>query len=545
MQKKWNMTIFLGLLAKEGERMLDSEIVRQYFPFLQDRADIRLSNLKNNRISLDNAASAQLPLPTLVHLIKAVTTYANVHRGDYSTSHHTSKEFERAYNITANLVNAQSWREIILGRNTTEMINLVMRSVLEEIRDGDNIVVTRLEHNSNYVTWYGLQQILAKRKYARDIDIRIVNFNRETGELNSSEFESLVDDGTKLVAATGASNFMGTKPDIRRIGEIAHGSGYQQPGGKTGSYYLVDGAQLVPSNPVDVQAIGCDFLAWSFHKMAIPLGVGGLYTRSEIIESFPPFLYGGDMIEEVAEGDVTFKERPWRYTAGTPNILGTIATGYGLTFLINLGLGNLFLEEMFGKEERKELIGRNIETAMLMNTQRGDFEFGYDVPEQYNSEWEWYLERHPDVEMLMKDNDMRLKKTRALVNSAMGNIQAHEEGLTKHAIDSLSRIPNVSIYGTKDAKRRVGLVSFNINGKDPVETARGLDRYGIEVRSGTHCACLAHRYLNIMGSVRMSFYVYNTLDEVNHIVKAINQMSDHVEEGSTHHVVKIPERMGL
>ncbi|UCE38803.1 MAG: aminotransferase class V-fold PLP-dependent enzyme [Thermoplasmata archaeon] len=506
--------------------MLDSKVIRQLFPFLQESIDIKACCPNNNkRIVVDNTASTQLPLPLLHNVINSVFSYANIHRGEYSASLHTSYEFERAYNIAANLINARSWREIIFGRNTTEMINLVMRALQDDFRDGDNIVVTRLEHNSNYVPWYGLQQGLAKRQHPINIDIRVVNFERESAELDMKELESKVDDRTKMVAATGGSNFMGVRPDIKRIGEIAHESGYQQPGGEMGSFFLVDGAQLVPANPVDVQEIRCDFLAWSFHKMAIPLGVGGLFTKSEIIETLPPFLYGGDMIEEVAEGDVTFKERPWRYTAGTPNILGTIATGCGICFLVNLGLGNLFLEDKVAEEEKIELTGRKIETEILLNTPRGDFEIDYKVPEEYIKEWGQYLERHPEVESELKDRKMRLIKVREVVNTAMTNIKLHEEELTQRAIDGLSKIPNVSIYGPKDAKKRVGLVAFNIEGLEPDAVALKLDKYGVEVRSGTHCACLAHRHIGIEGSVRMSFYVYNTLEEVDEVVRAVSEVS--------------------
>ncbi|UCG69787.1 MAG: aminotransferase class V-fold PLP-dependent enzyme [Thermoplasmata archaeon] len=505
--------------------MLDAEIVRQYFPFLQNKVEISTRNPNQKRTAVDNTASTQLPLPVLEDMVHALFNYANVHRGEYDASQQTSMEFERAYNIAANLVNATSWREIIFGRNTTEMINLVMRVLQDDFRDGDNIVVTRLEHNSNYVPWYGLQQGLAKRQHPVNIDIRVVNFEKESAELDMKELESKVDASTKMVAATGGSNFMGVRPDIKRIGEIAHESGYQQPGGFKGSFFLVDGAQLVPANPVDVQEIGCDFLAWSFHKMAIPLGVGGLYTKTGIIETLPPFLYGGDMIEEVAEGHVTFMERPWRYTAGTPNILGTIATGYGICFLINLGLGNLFLENKVTEDERIELIGRKIETEMLLNTPRGDFEIDYSVPEEYSSEWEQFLERHSEVKTALNDQNMRLIGVRHAIETAMRNIQAHEEEITQHAIDGLSKIPNVSIYGPKDARKRVGLVAFNIEGLEPDAVALKLDKYGVEVRSGTHCACLAHRHIGIEGSVRMSFYVYNTLEEVDEVVRAVSEVS--------------------
>jgi selenocysteine lyase/cysteine desulfurase len=506
--------------------------------------DINACNLNHNRIVVDNTASTQLSLPVLQKIVHSIFNYANIHRGEYNASQQTSFEFERAYNIAANLINATSWREIIFGRNTTEMINLVMRIVQDDIRDGDNIVVTRLEHNSNYVPWYGLQQFLARRESPTNIEIRVVNFEPGTGELYMSELESKVDDRSKLIAATGGSNFMGIKPDVKRIGEIAHQSGYQQPGGMKGSYFLVDGAQLVPANPVDVQEIGCDFLAWSFHKMAIPLGVGGLYTKSGIIETLPPFLYGGDMIEEVAEGDVTFKERPWRYTAGTPNILGTIATGYGICFLINLGLGNLFMEDKIGKEERIELIGRKIETEMLMNTPRGDFEIKYEIPEQYSSEWDDYLSMHSEVKSALKDHEMRLIGVRRVVNAAMKNIQKHEEELTQRAINGLSKVPGVTIYGTRVARKRVGLVAFNIGGMEPDEAAVHLDKYGIEVRSGTHCACLAHRHIGIMGSVRMSFYIYNTKREVDKAIWAVYQVSKIAAKQSAIGTVEVLREVG-
>jgi cysteine desulfurase/selenocysteine lyase len=505
--------------------MLNTQVIRQYFPFLRDSIAIHAENPDGMRLAVDNTASTQLSLPVLESLVTSLFKYANVHRGEYNASMKTSWDFERAYNIAANLVNADSWREIILGRNTTEMINLVMRMIQDDVYDGDNIVVTRLEHNSNYVPWYGLQQFLLKRRHPINLEVRVVNFEPETGELYMHEIETTVDERTKLVAVSGGSNFMGVRPNIKKIGEIAHASNYSQPDGSSGSYFLVDGAQLVPCTPVDVKDIDCDFLAWSFHKMAIPLGVGGLYSRASIMETMPPFLYGGDMIEEVAEGDVNYKERPWKYTAGTPNILGTIATGYGITFLMNLGLGNLFLEEGLSKEEKMEFIGRNIEVELLMNTPRGDMEAAYKVPARYDSQWNEYLSRHPEVEMALKDPEMRLDAVRKIVRAAMINIRMHEEELTQHAINGLLMIPGVSVYGPFDSEKRVGLVAFNIEDLKPDIVATKLDHYGVEVRSGTHCACLAHRHIGIEGSVRMSFYVYNTLEEVENAVQAVSQVA--------------------
>jgi selenocysteine lyase/cysteine desulfurase len=239
----------------------------------------------------------------------------------------------------------------------------------------------------------------------------------------------------------------------------------------------------------------------------------------------PPFLYGGDMIEEVAEGDVKYKERPWFYTAGTPNILGTIASGKGICFLIALGLGTLYLDEKVCEEDKIKCVGRMILCEELLNTPRGDIEIDYKVPEELASFWEDYLSNHPNVEVILKDQNKRIAAVRSVVNTAMGNIKQHEEELVQCALDGLTKIPNVSVYGPMKATNRVGLVAFNIDGMESNEVAKNLDGYGVEVRSGTHCACLAHRYIGIEGSVRMSFYVYNDLQDVDRAVLAVGKVA--------------------
>src|SRR3989339_337580 len=440
--------------------MWNQRLIRDSFPFLSERIRLDLPNRnQRERIFLDNTASTQMPLQVIEQIARSLFTYANIHRGEYDSSQISTEDFERAYNITANLVNARSWREIIFGRNTTEMINLVMRTTADDYRNGDNVVATRLEHNSNYVPWFGMQQMLQKKGV--NVEIRLVDFDKRTGEIDMSQLERLVDDRTKIVTATGASNFMGVRPDLRRIGTIAHESGYAQPHGIKGSYFLVDAAQLVPGTPVDVQDIDCDFLAWSFHKMSLPLGVGGLYARKEIISGFDPFLFGGDMIKNVKEGEVEYKELPWIYTAGTPNILGTIATGYGITFMINVGLGNL-VDTNAGDAERTETLAKQIETQIIMNTPRGDFETRFTVPEEHAAVWKKYLQANPGKLDILKDADKRLAAAQRTVRTAMGNIQSYEETLTQYTIDRLAQAPGVTMYGPQDAHRRAGLIAFNI-----------------------------------------------------------------------------------
>ncbi len=501
--------------------MLNTDLLRSLFPYSSEGINIELKNPFQGRTFLDNTASTQLPLPVLEHIAKSLFTYANIHRGEYDASQISTENFERAYNIAANLVNARSWQEIIFGRNTTEMINLVMRTMEPEFKDGDNIVTTRLEHNSNYVPWYGLQQILKRR--GKNLGIRLVDFDKETGEIDMIQLESLVDSKTKLVTVTGASNFMGIKPDLRMIGNIAHSSGYRQLNGTQGSYFLVDGAQLVPGTHVDVQAIGCDFLAWSFHKMGLPLGVGGLYAKKEIIEGFEPFLYGGDMIEDVKEGHVEYKKLPWIYTAGTPNILGTIATGYGITFMINLGLGHL-VSATASQRVKEENTAMQIKTEILLNTPRGEMETPYHVPQELGGIWKAYLSRNPEVLQVLKDPRKRFEASQAEVKTAMREIELHEQELTQYAIDSLSGIEETILYGPRDARKRTGLIAFNIEDMDPQSVAFELNKRGIEARNGNHCASLGHQHVGIEGTVRLSFYVYNDHDDVDNDVEAVGEI---------------------
>jgi hypothetical protein len=190
-----------------------------------------------------------------------------------------------------------------------------------------------------------------------------------------------------------------------------------------------------------------------------------------------------------------------------------------------LGNGNLFLKGKTCEEDKIDCVGRSVECEILMNTPRGDIDIGYKVPDELEPMWENYLSNYPEAEIALRDDRMRRAGVRRIVNTAMNNIKKHEEEITQRALDGLSKIPLVSIYGPMDATKRVGLVAFNIEGMNFDEASRNLDGYGVEVRSGTHCACLAHRHIGIEGSVRMSFYVYNDLSDVDNAVWAVGKVA--------------------
>jgi len=248
-------------------------------------------------------------------------------------------------------------------------------------------------------------------------------------------------------------------------------SGYVQPDGERRSYLLVDGAQLVPGSFVDVHALGADFLAFSFHKLLAPFGVGVLYARRHLLESSLPFLYGGDMIAEgrVLPDLVEYNALPWKYAAGTPNILGAIVSAQALRLLLDLAL-----------------------------TPRRPAYFGTAKPIE-----------------------------RTAVHAAMSRISSWNEQLAGRALAGLGRIPGLTIYGPLDPARRTSLVAFNLADRDPVSVAEALNRAGVESRAGCHCATLAHHALKLTppASCRLSFYLYNTTDEVDQAVAAVAAIS--------------------
>jgi cysteine desulfurase/selenocysteine lyase len=434
---------------------VDVQAIRRHFAFPG-----------TGRIVTNNAASTQPPHELLALYRSLGPGYENVHRGQSTASQAMTARFEESFDTIAQFLCAPGRANLALYRNTTEAHNAVMYSLLTEFRDGDNVVTTMMEHNSNYVPWYAMcREILPG--FGRRVEYRLARFDPVTGQLDLDHLASLIDSRTKLVCCTGASNFLGTRNPLPAIRALADASGYPQPSGERRSHLLVDGAQLVPGSFVDVQALDVDYLTFSFHKLLAPFGVGALYAKEHLLELSLPFLYGGDMIAEgrVLPDLVEYNSLPWKYAAGTPNILGTIISAQAVRLLLDLALSPRHLT-YFGT-------GKALE--------------------------------------------------RSAVEAAMDRIARWHRQLTARALDGLAAIDGITIYGPREAARRTSLVAFNLAGRDPVSVAEDLNQAGVESRAGCHCATLAHHALGLTppASCRLSFYVYNTLDEVDQAVAAV------------------------
>ncbi len=434
---------------------LDVEAIRRHFAFAA-----------GDRVPTNNAASTQPPRELLRLLEELVPEYENVHRGQSRASRTTTARFEAAYDTIAAFLHAPSRRSIVACRNATEANNAVMHMLLTELRDGDNVVATLLEHNSNYVPWHGLCREILPRFGVR-VECRLARFDPETGELDLDHLAQLVDARTKLVCCTGASNVLGTRTPLDTVRALARQSGYAQPDGTRGSLLLVDAAQLAPSTRIDVQALDVDFLSLSCHKLLAPFGVGVLYARERLLAAARPFLYGGDMIAQgrVTPDGVEYNELPWKFAAGTPNVLGTILSAQALRLLVDLAL----------HPDRRRYFGEERPLAQA------------DVAE------------------------------------AMARIGAHGRRLTRRALDALGAVDGLRVHGTRDERRRTALVAFNVRDRDPMALAEALDARGIEARAGCHCATLAHHALGLTppASCRLSFYLYNTEDDVDRATAAV------------------------
>ncbi len=403
--------------------MLDMERIRADFPALSRTVH------GHPLVFLDSAASSQKPLPVLEAMERVYREcYANVHRGIYAFSEEATLAYENARDRVASFINAPVREEIIFTRNTTEAINLVAYAWgRANIRPGDRILLTEMEHHSNLVPW----QLLAQEKGARLIYLPIT----DEGLLRMDLLDSLLDERVKLVAVTMMSNVLGTVNPVREIIQKAHAAG---------AVVLVDAAQAVPHMPVDVQDLDCDFLAFSGHKMCGPTGIGVLYGKETLLEAMPPFLGGGDMIRKVEWESATWNQLPWKFEAGTPAFVEGIGLGAAIDYLSGIG---------------------------------------------------------------------------------MEAIAAHERELTAYAIERLSTLPGLSIIGPP-AHQRGGVVAFTFRGIHPHDIAHMLDMEGIAVRAGHHCAQPLHRRMGLSATVRASFYLYNTAEEVDRLVQALERVGN-------------------
>lgn len=396
-----------------GERSIKSD-----FPILSRQVHGR------RLVYLDNAATTQKPKAVLEALKKYYEQYnANVHRGIYLISEEATMAFESVRDVVASFINARSREEVIFTRGATESINLVANSWgRANLKPGDEIVLSVVEHHSNLVPWF-----LVSR--ATGAQIRYIEL--ENGTLSNNW---PISPRTKIVAITGMSNVLGILPPVQRIAKAAH---------DVGAVVLVDGAQSVPHLGADVQALGCDFLAFSGHKMLGPTGVGVLWGRRELLEKMEPFLGGGDMIREVRLDGATWNDLPWKFEAGTPNIADVIALGEAIAYLKKFG---------------------------------------------------------------------------------MGKVREHEKKLTAYALEKLQADDRVAIYGPTDPEQRGGVISMNFGELHPHDVAQVLDRAGVAVRAGHHCCQPLMRKLGVLGTLRASFYIYNTEEDIDVFVAALDEV---------------------
>lgn len=401
--------------------MFDINKIREDFPILGREVYGR------PLVYLDNAATTQKPRC----VVEAITdeyynVNANVHRGVHYLSQQATDLHEAARKKVRLFINARSTNEIIFTRGTTESLNLVVSSFCDGMmQEGDEVIVSVMEHHSNIVPW----QLQAAKK---GISIRVIPMTDE-GELRLDEYEKLFTERTKIVSVTHVSNVLGTVNPVEEMIRIAHEHGVP---------VMVDGAQSTPHFAVDVQAMDCDFFAFSGHKMYGPTGIGVLYGKEEWLDRLPPYQGGGEMIESVSFEKTVFEHLPFKFEAGTPDYVATTGLAKAIDYMAAVG---------------------------------------------------------------------------------MDNIQRHERELTEYAMQRLSEVEGIRIFGR--APRKDAVVSFLVGDIHHLDMGTLLDRLGIAVRTGHHCAQPLMIRLGIQGTVRASFAMYNTCEEIDALASGIERVS--------------------
>ena len=401
--------------------MYDINKVREDFPILSRKVYDR------PLVYLDNAATTQKPLCVLDAMREEyLNVNANVHRGVHYLSQQATDLHEAAREKVRAFIGAAKTEEIVFTRGTTEAINLVASSFCEEMmKEGDEVIVTDMEHHSNIVPW----QLQANR---RGIVVRHLPFD-EKGDLCLDQLEQMITERTKLVSMAHVSNVLGTVNDVKHVTTIAH---------KYGIPVLVDGAQSTPHFHVDVKELDCDFFAFSGHKMYGPTGIGVLYGKEEWLERLPPYQGGGEMIDKVSWEQTTFERLPFKFEAGTPDYVATHGLATAIDYISALGLDQ---------------------------------------------------------------------------------IATHEQILTHYCMEQMSTIDDMRLFGTSAHKDAV--VSFLVGNIHHLDMGTLLDRLGIAVRTGHHCAQPLMTRLGISGTVRASFALYNTKEEIDILVNGIRRVS--------------------
>ncbi|RNJ80316.1 MAG: cysteine desulfurase [Nitrosopumilus sp. B06] len=407
------------------QKTLSFEELRADFPIL----DRKVRDGKR-LVYLDNASTTQKPNQVIDAIADYYRRYnANTHRAVYALAEEATEAYESARDKVARFAGIHDRQEVIFVRGTTEAINLVSYAWgRQHIKKGDIIVTTEYEHHSNIVPW----QILAKEKGA---DLRYITIN-DDGELNLEDLEEHLGTGNvRLVAFSLMSNVLGTISDAPKIISMCK---------KAGALTLVDGAQAAPHLKVDMAELGCDFFAFSAHKMLGPTGIGVLWVRKKVLETMSPFHGGGDMIREVHKQETTWNDLPYKFEAGTPNIADVIGFGAAIDYLEGIG---------------------------------------------------------------------------------MDRIYKHEMDLTRYALERLSAVKSLKIYGTRNLSRRGAVISFNFADVHPHDVAQIVDGDGIAVRSGHHCAQVLMERLDVAATSRASFYIYNTTKDIDALITSLEKVS--------------------
>lgn len=398
------------------------------------KTDFPILNQKINgqqMIYFDNAATSQKPQFVIDSLVDYYQNdNANVHRGIYELSERATNAYEQARDKVQNFIHAKKREEVLFTRGTTESLNWLASTYgAENIKQGDEILISYMEHHSNIVPW----QQLAQRVGA---NLKYINL-RADGTLDLADAEEKMSDRTKIVSVTHASNVLGVVNPIKELAQMAH---------QHGAIMIADGAQSAPHMVIDVQDMNVDFFAFSGHKMLGPTGIGVLYGKYDVLNKMNPAQFGGEMIELVDLHEATFQPLPWRFEAGTPNIAGAIGLGAAVDYLTNIG---------------------------------------------------------------------------------MTEVEAYEQSLVSYALPKIKKIPGVTVYGPQDSEHHSGVIAFNLDSVHAHDLATALDQEGIEVRAGHHCTQPLMRYLGIAATVRVSLYIYNTREEIDHFIDIIGKIKEY------------------
>jgi cysteine desulfurase/selenocysteine lyase len=399
---------------------LDASALRADFPVLDRRVG------GEPLVYLDNAATTQTPQQVYGVYEEFYAGYnANVHRGLHALSHEASIAYENAHDRLAAFVGADGREELVFTKNATESINLVAYGLgLDKLGPGDEVVLTEMEHHASLVTW---QQVAART----GADVRYVRVT-DDGHLDLEHAKEVIGPDTAVVSVAHVSNVLGTVNPVADLAAMAHDHD---------AYVVVDGAQSVPTRPVDVDALDADFLAFSGHKMCGPTGIGCLYGKRHLLDGMEPFLFGGEMIRHVTLSDATWNDLPWKFEAGTPPIAEGVALAAAADYLGDVG---------------------------------------------------------------------------------MDAVREHENDLAQYLLRRLAACDDVETYGPPPGEQRSGLVAFNVDGVHGHDLSSILNDRGIAVRAGDHCTQPLHDALDVPGSVRASVYVYNTREELDALLDAID-----------------------